>query len=286
MWSPPMWTLCSGLRACTSNSRGALATCSSTKSGSSLTVVALDLLAGLREHVDAPPAAMNSTPSSRDDPPPAAVERRDRVLGQDLVARHPVDEHLASCWSARLTGRAVCVACVEQVFHIDGPKRNATGTQAIDRAAQLLVLVVESETPTQRGRAEPRPAACPRAPSRGWSRRSSARAWCSATATAAASAPARCCCGWPAAASADGRHRRRSATPRMRRGWARPAARRSTWPCRCPAASSTTWPRSTAATSSAPPTGSGAALPHHCTAVGKVLIAFGAARMPRGPLER
>ncbi len=37
MWSPPMWSECSGFRACTSNSRGAFATCSSTKSGSSLT---------------------------------------------------------------------------------------------------------------------------------------------------------------------------------------------------------------------------------------------------------
>ena len=37
MWSPPMCTLWAGLRACTSNSRGAFATCSSTKSGSSFT---------------------------------------------------------------------------------------------------------------------------------------------------------------------------------------------------------------------------------------------------------
>ena len=37
MWSPPMCTLWAGLRACTSNSRGALATCSSTNSGSSFT---------------------------------------------------------------------------------------------------------------------------------------------------------------------------------------------------------------------------------------------------------
>ena len=37
MSSPPMCTLLAGLRACTLNSRGALATCSSTKSGSNLT---------------------------------------------------------------------------------------------------------------------------------------------------------------------------------------------------------------------------------------------------------
>ncbi len=37
IWSPPMCTLFTGLRACTSNSRGALATCSSTNSGSNLT---------------------------------------------------------------------------------------------------------------------------------------------------------------------------------------------------------------------------------------------------------
>ena len=34
IWSPPMCTVLAGLRACTSNSRGALATCSSTNSGS------------------------------------------------------------------------------------------------------------------------------------------------------------------------------------------------------------------------------------------------------------
>ena len=34
---PPRWMLFSGLRACTSNSRGALATCSSTNSGSRIT---------------------------------------------------------------------------------------------------------------------------------------------------------------------------------------------------------------------------------------------------------
>ena len=37
MWSPPMCTVLAGFLACTSNSRGALATCSSTNSGSSLT---------------------------------------------------------------------------------------------------------------------------------------------------------------------------------------------------------------------------------------------------------
>ena len=37
MRSPPMCTSCAGLRACTVNSDGALATCSSTNSGSNLT---------------------------------------------------------------------------------------------------------------------------------------------------------------------------------------------------------------------------------------------------------
>ena len=37
-------------------------------------------------------------PELGDDPPPAAVERRDGVLGEDLVARHPVHEHVEASW--------------------------------------------------------------------------------------------------------------------------------------------------------------------------------------------
>ena len=73
MWSPPMWADFSGLRACSSNSRGALATCSSTNSGSRKTFspstfwpAGAEVLDRLGEHeLDA---------ELGDDPPPAAVE--------------------------------------------------------------------------------------------------------------------------------------------------------------------------------------------------------------------
>ena len=96
---------------------------------------------------------------------------------------------------------------------------------------------------------------------------------------AARSAPARCCCGWPAAAW--GRTTSSSCAATALRRLATPPARRSTWRSPCRAGSSTTSPRSTAATSWAPPTGWGAACPTTATAVGKVLVAFGAAHPPR-----
>ena len=58
-----MWTLFSGLRAWTSNSRGALATCSSTKSGSRKTVLSSTRWPALRNSSSAR-SSMNSTPIS------------------------------------------------------------------------------------------------------------------------------------------------------------------------------------------------------------------------------
>ena len=63
MWSPPMCTLCSGLRACRSNSRGALATCSSTNSGSRKTLSPSTFWPASRKYSTAS-GSMNSTPSS------------------------------------------------------------------------------------------------------------------------------------------------------------------------------------------------------------------------------
>ena len=63
MWLPPMWTECSGLRACSSNSRGALATCSSTNSGSRKTFSPSTFWPAARKYSTAS-GSMNSMPSS------------------------------------------------------------------------------------------------------------------------------------------------------------------------------------------------------------------------------
>ena len=58
-----MWMLCSGLRAWTSNSAGAFATCSSTKSGSRKTVLSSTLCPAAANRSSAR-WSMNSTPIS------------------------------------------------------------------------------------------------------------------------------------------------------------------------------------------------------------------------------
>src|SRR6476469_2914979 len=129
MWSPPMWMLRSGFRACTSNSRGALATCSSTNSGSRITF--------------GPAAANTSTASGRMNSTPISLTMR----------RHPLSS-VAIASSERISYRGILltniralptIRNVEQSFHIMSQNAMQTGTQAIDRAAQLLVLVVENE---------------------------------------------------------------------------------------------------------------------------------------------
>ena len=67
-----------------------------------------------------------------------------------------------------------------------------TGTQAIDRAAQLLCSVVEAVHPPSVGELATRPD-CRRAPRRGSSARSSGRASSSGSASAAACTRGRCC---------------------------------------------------------------------------------------------
>ncbi len=63
MRSSPMCTLLAGLRACTSNERGALATCSRMKSGSSQTQSPSVFMPALANSSTAS-GRMNSTPSS------------------------------------------------------------------------------------------------------------------------------------------------------------------------------------------------------------------------------
>ena len=55
--------------------------------------LAVDLLAGLRERLHRL-REQELDSELGDDPPPAAVERRDGILGEDLVAGHPVHEHV------------------------------------------------------------------------------------------------------------------------------------------------------------------------------------------------
>src|ERR1700684_1253344 len=92
MWLPPMCTLCAGLRACTSNSRGAFATCSSTNSGSRYTTSPSTRWPALANSSDAP--GLGDLDADRGkNPPPAAIQDRDRVRGEDLIPRHRVHEH-------------------------------------------------------------------------------------------------------------------------------------------------------------------------------------------------
>src|SRR6476659_4548954 len=129
MWSPPMWMLRSGFRACTSNSRGALATCSSTNSGSRITFGPPTFW---------PAAANTSTASGRMNSQPLSLTKR----------RHPLSS-VAIASSERISYRGILltnirplptIRNVEQSFHIMSQNAMQTGTQAIDRAAQLLVL--------------------------------------------------------------------------------------------------------------------------------------------------
>ncbi len=109
MASPPIGKLRSGLRACSVNSDGALATCSSTKSGSRRTTVALDGLTGSAEQ----PQGLGMIERDADllqQPPPAALDRGHRVFAQHLVAGHAVPEHgamlCARQTSARMRGQS------------------------------------------------------------------------------------------------------------------------------------------------------------------------------------
>ena len=185
-----------------SNSRGALATCSRMNSGSKRTRFSSSTICpAARRSLDAPRGAGTRCPSSDDDPPPAAVEHLHRVLAEDLVAGHRVDEHSCALLVGRLDddGPRGCVIypAVEQQFQNVDRNEAPQGTQAIDRGAQLLRCVLESDQPlgvgdlAARGRAAQEhrvaPARGARAPRPGRAR----------TARAASSSPARRSCASP-----------------------------------------------------------------------------------------
>ena len=161
------------------------------------------------------------------------------------------------------------ISVVEQEFQ--------RGTQTIDRAAQLLTLVLEADEPRAltdlAGDAE-LPKSTASAPARA---RSSARAWSSSTAAAGASSPGRSCGATPTAASSS-------------------SSRSRTWSS-CSALSGETINLAVpgplgvehlAQIESRHFLGTGQwvgrRVPYDCTAVGKVLIAFGGADLPLEPL--
>ena len=63
--------------------------------GVELDALLLDVLPCLSKELESL-VAQELDPELGDDPPPSAVERRDGLLGKDLVPRHAVDQHIAS----------------------------------------------------------------------------------------------------------------------------------------------------------------------------------------------
>ena len=90
--SPPTTKSCAGLRPCSVKLDGASATCSSTKSGSSRTMVPSTSwpAASSRRRASGCRNSMPSSVTRRRQPP---IDVLEGVLGQHLVARHAVDEH-------------------------------------------------------------------------------------------------------------------------------------------------------------------------------------------------
>ena len=95
MWLPPMWTVRSGLRACSVELARRLRDLLEDPVRVELDELALDLLARrleVRERL----VVEELDPELADDPPPAALELLHGRLVEDLVARHLVDQHARS----------------------------------------------------------------------------------------------------------------------------------------------------------------------------------------------
>src|SRR4029077_11553553 len=85
-----------------------------------------------------------------DDPAPAPIQHLHRVLAEDLVAGHGVDEHGSSPRVLDVAVGTRNISTVEQQFQGGvkaGTNGRPTGTTAVDRGADLLVRVLESEEP-------------------------------------------------------------------------------------------------------------------------------------------
>ena len=139
---------------------------------------AAEQLQGLRVHeLDA---------ELRDDPAPPLVEHGDRVLREDLVPGHAVHEHRGLLPRTLLDARkrpivvSRCGRCHprREQMSVASPPR---GSRAIDRAAALLVAVVEADAPPALGELAEREA-LPRSTTARLPPRWSAGASCSAEA--------------------------------------------------------------------------------------------------------
>ena len=111
-------------------------------------VLVLDDLAGGAQQLDRL-GQQELDPELGDDPPPAAVEHVHRVLAEDLVARHRVDEH---GWLLAVVGRSGLTwrlwAVIYTAWNNSSKQlRDARAPRPIDRGADLLVRVLESEQP-------------------------------------------------------------------------------------------------------------------------------------------
>src|SRR5215218_3429638 len=133
MWSPPMCTERSGLRAISSNSRGAFATCSSTNSGSRKTFSPSTFWPAARKYSTAS-GSMNSTPRSN-----TSIASSLRISYRGIWLTYM---RLQSLDDSRTHPN---ISFVEQEF------QPAKGTQTIDRGAQLLALVLEADAPRELG---------------------------------------------------------------------------------------------------------------------------------------
>src|SRR3954452_4418691 len=147
MWSPPMCTERSGLRGWRSHSRGALATCSRTNSGSSLTRFSPSTVCPALRKYSTASGSMNSIPSS------VTMRRQPRsrtsIASSLRISYRGIEftnmrSSVVDAWDGVRN-----ISAVEQEFQ---PAATATpGTLAIDRAAQLLTLVLEAERPRALG---------------------------------------------------------------------------------------------------------------------------------------
>src|SRR4051794_25535017 len=139
MCCPPMWTVLSGLRAASSNSRGALATCSTTNSGSRKTFLSSTFWPAARKYSTAS-SSMNSTPNS------------------ETIRRQPRSRtSIAS--SLRISYRGISLTYMRLQSLLDAPEsvmylsveQEFQGATTMDRGAQLLTLVIEADEPRALG---------------------------------------------------------------------------------------------------------------------------------------
>ncbi len=120
MWSPPMCTVLAGLRACTSNSRGALATCSSTKSGSSLTVCSSTVW----------PAWRNSSTASG---------FTNWMPISETIRRQP-RSRISTASGERSSYRAILLTNIATSFHADYRSLDAPGREPYTHIVELCLV--------------------------------------------------------------------------------------------------------------------------------------------------